>query len=273
MKTFIASKTSFLYLLLAGLLALSACKEDDKQDNPKPDTAKPIITVSRPVEGASYASGTDLQIEVRFTDDRALGEARFQLHFNDGHSHKAEPIDTAFVVTLSGTEQTITRSIKLDSSIAAGPHHFLVECTDKAGNTAEFVEVHLEVTSPMQPKFTELKLNGDPINETDEYAIELLGAGSFEYRLTGNITAASGSLLESADLRIYEAEESSHKTSVFSLERSITAKNQTTVSLNELISFPSKDFTVGEHDYVLYLQAKDQSGHIKVFQGKLHFRK
>lgn|GEM_PF-4954867 len=274
MTTFFSSKTSFLYLLFAGMLVLSACRKDeDKKDNPKPDTAKPVITVMRPTMKASFASGTDMQIEVRFTDDRALSQARFQLHFNDGHTHKAEPIDTAFIVALTGTEQTITRSIKLDSTIAAGPYDLIIECIDQVGNKADFVEINLEVTSPMQPKFTDLKLNGDAINETDEYDIELLGGGSFEYRLTGNITAASGSLLESVVLKIFEGEGHSNKTSAFSLERVLQVKNQTSVSLNELIAFPSADFEAGEHDYILYLQAKDQSGHIKVFRGKLHLRK
>jgi hypothetical protein len=270
MKT---SQTSFLYLLLAGLLVLSACKKDEKKDDPKPDTAKPVITVIRPAMEASFASGTDMQIEVRFTDDRALSQARFKLHFNDGHTHKAEPIDTTFIVALSGTEQTITRTIKLDPMKAAGPYHLIIECTDQAGNRADFVEVDLEITSPLQPKFTDLKLNGDDISEKDEHHIRFSGAGSLEYRLTGNITAASGSLLESAVLKIYEGEGHSHKTSGFSLERNITAKNQTSVSLNELITFPSADFEAGDHDYILYLQAKDQSGHMKVFQGKLHIHK
>jgi hypothetical protein len=261
-------------LLLAGLLLLSACnKDEDTKDNPKPDTAKPVITLIRPAMNASFASGTDMQIEVRFSDDRSLSQARFELHFNDGHTHKAEPIDTTFIVALSGTDQTITRTIKLDSTKAAGPYDLIIECIDQAGNKADFVEVNLEITSPKQPKFSELKLNDESIPENDEFQLEFRGNTALEVRLTGNITAASGGLLDEAEIKIYEGEGHSTKTSAFSLERKLAVKNRTVFAINELITFPASDFNVGDNDYILYIKAKDQSGHMKVFQGKLHIKK
>jgi hypothetical protein len=274
MKTFIFSQTSFLYLLFAGMLALSACRKDEnKKDNPTPDTSKPVITVIRPAMNASFASGTDMQLEVRFTDDRALSQARVEIHFNDGHSHKAEPIDTAFVIPLSGTMQTVTRSFKLDSAKAAGPYHLIIDCVDQSGNKADFVEVDFEITSPKQPKFSDLKINDEVIPENDELHLEFKGNSTIEARLTGNLTAAAGGLLDEAEMKIYEGEGHSHKTSAFSLERKLAVKNRTTFTINELITFPASAFNAGDNDYILYLKAKDQSGHMKVFQGKLHIKK
>ena len=264
------------FLLLTGVAATFSvgCNDDKKKDDPIPDTVKPQIVVLRPSNDGKFPSESDMQIEVRFTDDRALSQAKFEIHLNDGHSHKATPIDTQFVVALSGKEHTITRSIKLSPDKAAGPYHFIVECLDESGNRAEPVEVDIEVTSPLQPSISAVKMNDAEVTDHDEVHIHFDGKDRLENRLTGNIVAQGGGILESVSIKIYEdLKGHSHKTSGFSFERSIPANNLTAIAINENITFPADKFESGEQDYVLLIAAKDRSGHLKIFKGKLHVKK
>ena len=136
---------------LAGVAAfsLSSCSKDSA------DKAKPLIEVLAPLspngEIEAYA-GQPLPISIKFVDNVDLKEYKLDIHDDfDGHTHgrvSYEPWSYLEIDALAGNLKTLTKDIQIPTTAAAGKYHLIINCVDKAGNQAEFVEIDLLIKNP-----------------------------------------------------------------------------------------------------------------------------
>lgn len=135
----------FFGLLAFAAIAVfvSSCTQDDE------DEEAPVISIIAPGDHGDYEAGDMLQYRISFSDNEDLSEYHIDIHVAGGHDHgKRDEIewDHEEVGQLSGVSQTIEGQIEIPSNAAHGEYHFNVECTDAAGNEANFalVEFHIE---------------------------------------------------------------------------------------------------------------------------------
>jgi hypothetical protein len=107
------------------------------------DTTKPVINLVEPEEGDSLLIGGDVHFDVKFSDNEMLGSYKVEIHnnFNDhGHDLRAagDTVDFTFekVWDLSGKKNTDVHhhEIEIPGDATPGKYHFMVYCTDAAGN-------------------------------------------------------------------------------------------------------------------------------------------
>lgn len=136
--------------LFAIALALAAfIYACDKTDD---DTTKPAIELEEPADGDTMFIGYDAHLEMELSDNVKLKSYKVDIHsaFDDhGHS-KSATLDVAWTFTkswdVSGMknahihhhEITVPATIN-GSPIAKGKYHFMVYCTDEAGNESYVV--------------------------------------------------------------------------------------------------------------------------------------
>ena len=135
---------------------------------PVPDgsgNVKPKITVesiSVPVVSLSLcnatfnnvikpSTGSNLVLKLRFNSSEPLSQYKIDVHNNfDCHTHarmEASPWRLLKIVTLSGTDMSVTETIKVPNDASAGNYHFMINCIDAKGNEADFVEYNVIVVN------------------------------------------------------------------------------------------------------------------------------
>jgi hypothetical protein len=156
----------------AALLMLAACRDKEEQ----PDLSAPSIAVVQTSPAVTTfevcgslsdrtlvtQAGNGLTLSVRFTDDKELGSAKFDLHHNfDCHSHRSGTIQWSVldIVDLSGKEQVITRTFTPPAEVITGNYHFSIQCLDAAGKEAEWVHIDVFVRDPSDIVPPEIMIN------------------------------------------------------------------------------------------------------------------
>lgn len=134
--------------LLAGVVAMpfsfTACSDDDA------DTSKPMIQLHEPEDGDSLKIGDDIHFEADFSDNEELGSYLVEIHNNfDGHGHKlksasstdTEPFSFKKSYDLNGLRNSHVHhhDIAISENATPGEYHFVVYCTDAAGNQSMIV--------------------------------------------------------------------------------------------------------------------------------------
>ena len=157
MKRSILSVATAL-LAVAGI-AFSGCQKD-VNSNVK-DTEKPTINVSGPKKGTKLAIGATVHFEADFEDNVALRSYKIDIHnaFN-GHKHEATrhgddgvPFAYQHSWDLSGKKNAhihhheimIPKEIN-GKPVKGGAYHFMVYCTDAAGNESH-IEIDVELVA------------------------------------------------------------------------------------------------------------------------------
>ncbi len=145
-------KTSLLTaaILFAGTSFFSCSK---KEDNAPADKTAPLL-VSHKINN-SILSGEKLEIELNFSDETELGQAKIIIHDAfDGHGH-GRMSGSAFsfekIFTLTGKTNTLKEYVAVPTDALTGNYHLLVEFTDKAGNEGIEHEHEFEITAKTQP--------------------------------------------------------------------------------------------------------------------------
>lgn len=139
-------KTTTLFTALVITTSLVSCSKDGG------DTTKPEINLTSPAEGATLGTDGDVHFEMELSDDVALGSYKVEIHSNfDGHTHAS--------VTRSDSDETTAFSynntwsdiegqrnatihhheIIIPADATHGDYHFIVYCTDAAGNESYVV--------------------------------------------------------------------------------------------------------------------------------------
>lgn len=137
-----------VYYFTACLLALFcipfvAC---DREDG---DTTKPVINLIEPAEGDILHIGEAVHLDMELSDDVMLKQYKVEIHINnDGHTHAhsvaARQTETETTVDLnrsweydvSDKKNTAVHhhNIVIPANATPGEYHFMVYCTDAAGN-------------------------------------------------------------------------------------------------------------------------------------------
>lgn len=127
-------------------IGLTSCQEAD--------TTAPEIIVLQPAQGEAIQAGSELCIQVTFTDDVALNSYKINIHPNfNGHQHQIrannkqniiqDTIDFETTITSQMLGDTLSgrncfRDIDIDipQNATSGNYHLLIYCTDLVGNEA-----------------------------------------------------------------------------------------------------------------------------------------
>ncbi|MDO5523358.1 MAG: DUF4625 domain-containing protein [Bacteroidia bacterium] len=134
------------------------------------DNAKPTINLVAPAEGEVIKPGSDIHFDAVLTDDVALKSYKINIHGAfDGHSHSAATRTTADAVAFEktwveadfiklGDEPVLGKKqanlhhhhMVIPSEIGGKPvkeghYHFIIYCTDEAGNES-FVAREIEIS-------------------------------------------------------------------------------------------------------------------------------
>lgn len=141
-------------ILASGLsLLLASCEKDNA------DTANPTVVISSPQEEEALKAGEEIHFEADFADNVELKSYKVDIHSNfNHHTHKSAQEDSAAWVFqqswnfdqgqkeahIHHHEITIPTEIE-GKPVATGDYHFMVYCTDAAGNEtwqAVGIEIH-----------------------------------------------------------------------------------------------------------------------------------
>ncbi len=136
-------------LFLTLLLALSACKKDDKEI----DTEYPAIDVTGtafPQQCTVLKRGEKFVFKAKLSDNVELGSVSIDVHHNfDHHSHSTEVNDCNlgavkqpvkpfllikdFPLPAGQKIYEVAQEVTVPADVDAGDYHFLIRLTDKAG--------------------------------------------------------------------------------------------------------------------------------------------
>ena len=144
-------KTINNILLLATLTIVSTLSFVSCEDD-KGDTTPPVIRLLSPAEGERLEIGEAIHFEMEVSDNEALGSYKIDIHNNfNGHEHShtysssdddisvTETISFAFQQSwndISGKRNALVHhhNITIPTNATPGNYHFMVYCTDAAGN-------------------------------------------------------------------------------------------------------------------------------------------
>ena len=161
-------KTKIILLLvtiaIVSTLSFASCEKD------KGDTTPPVINLISPENGELFETGKDIHFEVEFSDDNMLKSYKVEIHNNfDGHGHGntySNP-DFYFVEITETTPFAFQRSwdisdkknttihhheIEIPENATPGNYHFMVYCTDAAGNESHVVRNIILTTEEVEHK-------------------------------------------------------------------------------------------------------------------------
>lgn len=137
-----------LFLTVLAVAAfVYACDKSDE------DTVKPLIEIDEPSDGDTMFIGYDVHLEMELSDNEKLKSYKVDIHndFDDHGHNKSGSADAAWTFTkswdVSGLKNThvhhheISVPVTINGSpIAKGKYHFMVYCTDEAGNESYVVK-------------------------------------------------------------------------------------------------------------------------------------
>lgn len=186
---------------------MTACSDDDSEPQ---DTSKPVISDVH-VENHELGTGDDEKVmageegEVHFKlmDNRELGSWKIDIHDAfDGHGHGK--VFANYSIILSGNTGGTMQEIEVDlgeipAEATAGEYHCIVNATDAAGNSAEFVDVRFILSNGTEPQ---LELISPDLANTEH-----MDKGS-SFSMTGNLTDDAG--IESFEIFLTEDSEDDH---------------------------------------------------------------
>lgn len=154
-------------LLFISIFVTPSCEKHDA------DTQKPVINISGPKENDTLYIGSEVHFEADFSDNVALKSYKIDIHSNfDGHSHKNILTDDSIAFSFQKSwnfdeglknshihhhEISIPNEIN-GKPLKPGAYHFMVYCTDAAGNenwTAIDVKI-IESQDKTPPSFSNL---------------------------------------------------------------------------------------------------------------------
>ena len=134
----------FAFLMISMGLIFQACSDDNEVD-----TEKPVIEINDPLDGQHFHPGDEIHFDAEFSDNVELNQFKIDIHWGEGHDHKSsqngEEWTYEYIGELSGRNQHVHMHIDIPENAKHGEYHFLVYCTDKAGNESWVaLDIHIE---------------------------------------------------------------------------------------------------------------------------------
>jgi len=137
------TKILFSIVLLFSVVSFSFASSAEE------DTTKPVINLMAPADGAMVRIGADVHFDMELTDDQMLASYRVEIHDNyNNHDHADGPatpvgrqvvFDQTWDISGQKTVRLHHHQIIIPATAKVGPYHFVVYCTDKAGNESTIV--------------------------------------------------------------------------------------------------------------------------------------
>lgn len=133
-----------LMIAIIPLIGLIGCSEDDV------DTEKPVIEIIEPHDHEEFHPGDEIHVEIVFSDNVGLKEFKIDIHYGGDHSHKSlkhGEVEWSYIhiEAIEGRNKHVHMHIEIPDNAKHGEYHFLVYCTDQAGNEAMVVlEIEIE---------------------------------------------------------------------------------------------------------------------------------
>lgn len=127
------NKNPFILLIVGLLFVFNGCSADEI------DTESPEISILSPDNEQHFHPGEIIRFEAIFSDDMELSQFKIDIHYGGDHTHKSTLSDEAewsydHIGDLSGREQHLKLDIDIPGHAKHGEYHFIVFCTDMAGN-------------------------------------------------------------------------------------------------------------------------------------------
>jgi len=192
-------------LLIFLVIVLHSCKKKENADE-FPPAFRVISMIPALITDTVCGFSSDvviplqvnqaLKITLEFTDDKALSQAKFDIHNNfNCHGHKNQKSGVIWnvidIVQLQGTKQQITVTLQPPENVVTGNYHLGIMAVDLEGRIAEPVFLDLKLLNPddMEPPWIVLDspYQNQSISLQNEFTIRgtiydnmALGNGSLE---------------------------------------------------------------------------------------------
>jgi hypothetical protein len=261
-----------LFIPVLGLLALTACDEDE------PNIAPEISALE--IDGKDHDididAGETVQVTAIVSDDVDLGQIKFTAHnVFDGHDHGKVmafiPFEATNIQDINGTSVNVVWEMMVSENATAGPYHILAQAFDADGNEAEFKEVNFMIEN-------------DGMAEVDVTSHDF-DAGYIDAE-PGETILLSGSILDDIDIAEITIKVAKHghddhddhdhgKTDddiIYEMDWDLNGSNDTYwhfyLDGNVEFTFPS-DIT-DEEDFEITIRVTDSDGNITIEEGDFH---
>ncbi len=259
-------------MLLISSFAIISCEKEDA------DTQKPVITLSAPAEDEVLYIGADVHFEIDFQDDVELKSYKVDIHSNfDGHTHKSTATGDSVAFSYQKSwnfdagqknahvhHHEIVIPEEIDGhEISQGDYHFMIYCTDAAGNES-WLAVPIEIkksadtqaptlTNMVVPSANQTFSNGQTISIsgtiTDNQHLEGLFVAIMPQGATNEQVTASGCFA----VMLHE-HDALHELQTYNFAASIQ------VGQAQDNNNPSKAITWTAGNYFVIVKSLDESG-------------
>lgn len=262
----------------ASTLMVGCSKSNDETPA---DTDKPNIQVVSPANEQVFLPGDTITFNANFSDNVELNSYKIDIHFGTGHDHKSTNDSITWTyqkswnfeaglssASISHNEVIIPTEID-GKTIAPGEYHFLVYCTDKAGNE-NFMALSIDIEAPEEPADVdapEITITFSPAN------LEVFGRND-TIRISGNVTDSHHlSSLLVALMRENQTDEQVNEADAFAIVLNANADVQelgsfdfggSIVVSNPLDNnVPPRNITWSHGIFYLVVRAEDEYGNVR----------
>lgn len=264
-----------LMLFLSAAIAFTSCTKDEDDPADEKDTTKPQINLTSPANETEFLPGDAIDFSAVLSDDKELGSYKIDIHPGEGHDHKSTLDNGAWSYQKSwslpegSTNETVSHSeIVIPEEVDGvptmpGDYHFLVYCTDKAGNE-EFVAHDIIIVEPADETAPEISFSFTP-EENQAYiradTIRISGSVSDNKHLSKLLVAV---------MRSTSTEEMVNTTDAFviMLNANEQVAEQNSFDFNASIqvgatqdnNVPPRNVTWSRGDFYVIVKAVDENG-------------
>jgi hypothetical protein len=152
----------FTFLAAILLTLLHSCKKSENTDQYPPtikvvsiipEVSSDIICGVNSNEVLALPKGQYITMVLEFTDDKALSQAKFDIHNNfDCHGHKSQKSGVIWnlieIKQLEGIKQTITVNLQPPENVVTGNYHLGIMAVDMEGRIAQPIYFDIKLFDP-----------------------------------------------------------------------------------------------------------------------------
>lgn len=135
-------KFSVLFVALALAIGFVSCKSNDDD----PDIVPPTIEIVKPEVGFSIATGANLEIEVKITDDINLASWEYSVSKKPDSKKNVDTFTLKGSETISGKEKVGKISKEVLKTAIPGTYTLNVKAIDAADNTSVAAIIDFKIT-------------------------------------------------------------------------------------------------------------------------------
>lgn len=264
----------FTVLVTFGSLLVSCSKSEDETPI---DTEKPVIQIVSPTNEQVFLTGETISFSANFSDNVELSSYKIDIHWAGGHDHKSTNDSVTWtyqkswnfdagLTTASISHNEVVIPLEVDGKmVAPGAYHFLVYCTDKAGNES-FLANSIDIEEPADTEAPVIEILQAPGE------LEVFGRND-TIAIAGQVTDAHhlGSLLVTL-MKDNQTDEDVNVTDAFAIvlnadeqvqeQNSYDFQSYIIVSSPQDNNVPPRNITWSHGVFYLVVKAVDEAGNV-----------